>query len=170
MLSNLIVVAPLVVLLVGALQCASKPFATGATIDTEYDFSKVHSFAFARVPKKPLNSDHGKILRAALGEALEARGFRKVPEVGADIWISYDLGVLSSSSVSWGDQSTLGRGRIIVRAIDPASEREVWYGWSEARLRAHPDPERRIREAVAALLQGRVGTRDASASREGSPR
>jgi hypothetical protein len=163
MLSNRIIVALLAALLAAStLHCASKPFATGATIDTEYDFAKVHTFAFARVPRRPLASANGKILRAAVDEALKARGFREVSEADADIWIAYDIGILSSSSVSWGAQSTLGQGRIIVRAIDPATEREVWYGWGEAHLRAQPDPERRIREAVAALFEDRVGTRDAS--------
>jgi hypothetical protein len=162
MLSNRVTVVLLAVLLAAsALHCASKPFATGATIDTEYDFAKVNTFAFARVPKRPLNSDHGKILRAAVGEALEARGFQEVAEGDADIWIAYDIGIISSEMVTWG-QSSLGQGRIIVRAIDPTSEREVWYGWAEAHLRSHPEPERRIREAVAALFQDRVGTRNAS--------
>ncbi len=160
MLSNRTLVALLGALLAaGALHCASKPFATGATIDTEYDFANVNTFAFARVPKRPLTSDHGKILRAAVEEALKARGFEEAPEDQADIWIAYDIGILSSSSVSWGAQSTLGQGRIIVRAIDPSSEREVWYGWAEAHLRSQPDPESRIRAAVAALFRDRVGTR-----------
>ena len=163
MLSNRIVALLVALLAASALHCASRPFATGATIDTEYDFTKVNSFAFARVPKRPLNSDHGKILRAAVDEALTTRGFTETTESEADLWISYDIGILSSaSSVSWGDQSNLGRGRIIVRAMDPASEREVWYGWAEAHLRAQPDPERRIREALAALFQDRVGTRNAN--------
>jgi hypothetical protein len=70
--------------------------------------------------------------------------------------------VLSATSVSWASQSTLGQGRIIVRAIEPATQHEVWYGWAEANLRAQPDPERRIREAVAALFQNRVGSRSPS--------
>ena len=143
----------------GALHCAARPYATGAHIDTEYDFSRVQTFAFAMVPEKPLTSEHGKLLRATLEEALLERGFEQVAEGDADLWISYDLGVLSAMSVSWGSQSTLGKGRIIVRAIDPATRHEVWYGWAETNLRAQPEPERRIREAVAALFEGRVGSR-----------
>jgi hypothetical protein len=161
--SNRTIVALLVVLLsVSAVHCATQPFQTGANIDIEYDFSKVNTFAFAQVPKKPLESPHGQILRAALEEALKARGFQMVAEADADLWISYDIGTFSASSVSWGKQSNLGQGRIIARAIDPKTEREVWYGWAEANIRSQPDPERRIREAVAALFEGRVGTRDAS--------
>jgi hypothetical protein len=163
MLSNRSIVALLVVLLsLGAVHCATQLYKTDASIDTEYDFSTKNSFAFARVPKKPLTSPHGLILRAALEEALKARGFQMVEEADADLWISYDIGTFSVGSVSWGKQNNLGQGRIIVRAIDPASEHEVWYGWAEANLRSQPDPERRIREAVAALFEGRVGMRDAS--------
>ena len=44
MLSNRTLVALLGALLAaGALHCASKPFATGATIDTEYDFANVNT-------------------------------------------------------------------------------------------------------------------------------
>ena len=146
----------------GALHCAARPYATGAHIDTEYDFSQVQTFAFAMVPKRPLESAHGEILRAALEEALLARGVEQVGEGDADLWISYDIGVLSATSVSWGSQSTLGKGRIVARAIDPATGHEVWYGWAEANLRAQPDPERRIREAVAALFEARVGNRNPS--------
>ncbi len=145
---------------VGALHCATRPYATGAHIDTEYDFSKLDTFAFARVPQKPLHSTHGKMLREALAQALAARGFEQVSESDADLWISYDVGVMSATATSWGSQSTLGKGRIIARAIDPASGHEVWYGWAQANLRAQPDPERRIREAVAALFEDRVGARN----------
>jgi hypothetical protein len=151
-----------VLLALGALHCAAQPYATGAHIDTEYDFSRVETFAFAMVPARPLSSPHGQILRAALEEALLERGFEQVAEDDADLWISYDIGVLSATSVSWASQSTLGQGRIIVRALDPATRHEVWYGWAEANLRAQPDPERRIRQAVAALFESRVGSRDPS--------
>ncbi len=146
----------------GALHCAAQPYATGAHIDTEYDFSRVKTFAFAMVPTRPLTSPHGKVLRDALEEALLDRGFEQVAEDDADLWISYDIGVLSATSVSWARQSTLGKGRIIARAIDPATGHEVWYGWAEANLRAQPEPERRIREAVGALFENRVGSRGSS--------
>jgi hypothetical protein len=152
----------MVLLASGVLHCAAQPYATGAHIDTEYDFSQVRTFAFAMVPKRPLTSPHGEILRAALEEALQERGFEQVAEDEADLWISYDIGVLSAMSVSWASQSTLGQGRIIARAIDPATQHEVWYGWAEANLRAQADPERRVREAVAALFQNRVGSREPS--------
>ena len=139
-----------------SLHCATKPFATGSSADAEYDFASVKTFAFAMVPPRPLASENGKILRAAIQEALTQRGFQEVPETGADIWIAYDIGIFTASSVSWGKQGGRGQGRIIVRAIDPKQEREVWYGWAEARLRNSPDPERRIREAVNALAAERV--------------
>jgi hypothetical protein len=138
------------------LYCASSPYATGAHIDTEYDFEAVDRLAFARVPSKPLTSPHGKILRSALEESLTARGFEWVGEDEAQLWISYDVGVFSASSVSWGQQGGPGQGRIVVRAIDPETSREVWYGWAQAHLRSTPDPERRIRAAVEALLEDRV--------------
>jgi hypothetical protein len=153
--------AALLILLlgVGSLHCASRPFATGATVDAEYDFSSVKTFAFAQVPSKVLASANGKILRVAIDEALTARGFQEAEEADADIWIAYDIGIFSASSVSWGKQGGPGQGRIIVRAIDPKANHEVWYGWAEANLRSQPDPERRIREAVEALFQNRVGAR-----------
>ncbi len=135
--------------------CASSPYATGAHIDTEYDFAAVKRLAFARVPSKPLASPNGKILRSAIEESLMARGFEWVGEDEAQLWISYDVGVFSST-VSWGEQSGLGQGRIVVRAINPKTSREVWYGWAQANLRSTPDPERRIRAAVEALLEDRV--------------
>ena len=144
----------------GALHCATQLYQTGAHIDTEYDFSTVNSFAFAMVPRKPLESVHGKILRDALSEALTARAFEEVAEDAADLWISYDIGVLSATAVTWTRVANdPGKGRIIVRGIDPATRHEVWYGWAEANLRSTPDPERRIREAVAALFANRVGNR-----------
>jgi len=148
-----------VLLALGTLHCTSSPFATGASIDTEYDFSVVKNLAFAQVPKKTLGSVHGKILRAAVEESLTARGFDFVAEDEAQLWVSYDVGVFLAGDVSWGQQGGPGQGRIIVRAIDPASGREVWYGWAEAHLRSQPDPENRIRKAVEALFEGRVGTR-----------
>ena len=141
-----------------ALGCASEQYKTGANIDTEYDFTMVDNFAFAMVPSKPMGSNHGKILRQALKEALEVRGFKEVAKAGADLWISYDIGLVSDS-IAWGKQNTLGQGRIIARGIDPASRHEVWYGWAEANLRRQPDAERRIREAVEALFENRVGAR-----------
>lgn len=144
---------------VAGLHCASQPYATGATADAEYDFSQVASFAFAKVPQKAKDSENGKILRAAIGESLLARGFREAPEGDADIWVSYDVGVFTASAVSWSQQQGPGQGRIIVRALDPATGREVWYGWAEANLRRQPDPERRIRAAVEALFQSRVRSR-----------
>jgi hypothetical protein len=143
----------------GSLHCATKPFATGANADAEYDFSSVKTFAFNKVPKRPLNSDHGKILRAAIDESLKARGFEEVPVDSADLWIAYDIGIFTASSVSWGKQGGPGQGRVIVRAIDPKNDHEVWYGWAEANLRTHPDPEKRIREAVEALFDSRVRSR-----------
>lgn len=143
-----------------ALHCASTPFKTGSHIDTEYDFSGVDRVAFAQVPNKVMNSDHGKILRAAIEESLKARGFQWVGEGEAQLWISYDIGVFSASAVSWGQQGGPGSGRIIVRAIDPKTSHEVWYGWAQASLRSQPDPERRIREALEALFENRVGSRN----------
>ena len=157
-----LVALAMALLSLGALHCATQPYKTGAHIDTEYNFAEVHTFAFARVPQKPLDSTHGKMLREALADALTARGFEQVAEGDADLWISYDVGVMSATATSWGSQSTLGKGRIIVRAIDPTSGHEVWYGWAEANLRAQPEPDRRIREAVAALFEARVGTRNPS--------
>lgn len=141
------------------LHCASQPYKTGATVDSEYDFARVKTFAFAMVPKKALDSDNGKILRAAIGESLLARGFQEVPEAQADIWVSYDIGIFTASAVSWSEHQGPGQGRIIVRAFDPETGREVWYGWAEANLRRQPDPERRIRAAVEALFENRVGHR-----------
>ena len=61
----------MVLLASGVLHCAAQPYATGAHIDTEYDFSKVKTFAFALVPQKPLNSDNGKLLRDARANRLD---------------------------------------------------------------------------------------------------
>ncbi len=151
----------LLIALVGlvSLHCATKPFATGANADAEYDFASVKTFAFAMVPPRPLASANGKILRAAIQEALTQRGFKEVPEAEADIWVAYDVGIFTASSVSWGKQGGPGQGRIVVRAIDPKEKREVWYGWAEANLRSQPDPERRIRAAVEVLFQDRVKAR-----------
>lgn len=151
-----------ILLMAGSLHCATKLYDTGAHVDTAYDFSSVKTFAFALVPQKPLNSDHGKILRDAIAKGMTSRGFQETTQGSADLWISYDIGLISASSVSWGKQSTLGEGRIIVRAIDPATRHEVWYGWAEANLTRHPDPENKINAAVDALFEGRVRTRNAS--------
>ena len=145
-----------------AVHCATQPFKTGATADAEYDFASVKTMAFARVPQSALNSANGKILQAAVQESLEARGFSFVTEDAADLWISYDIGIFTASSVSWGKQGGPGQGRIIVRALDPKSGREVWYGWAEANLRANADPERRIRAAVETLFESRVRGRESS--------
>lgn len=153
---QILVVLAATLLLTSSLHCAAKPYTTGAHIDAEYDFSSVKTFAFALVPSKPLNSDNGKILRATIQQAMTARGFEEASQGSADLWIAYDVGILDAVSVSWGKQSTLGEGRIIVRAIDPATKHEVWYGWVEANLRRVPEPEKRIAEAVDALFQGRV--------------
>ena len=144
----------------GALHCATQPFKTGAHADSEYDFSSVKTVAFSRVPQKALNSEHGQMLRAAVEESLTSRGFEFVAVDAADLWISYDVGIFTASSVSWGKQGGPGQGRIVVRAIDPEQEREVWYGWAEANLRTNPDPERRIRSAVETLFDNRVRDRD----------
>ncbi len=144
---------------VAGLACATQPFKTGANADAEYDFASVKSFAFGMVPPRPLNSENGKILRAAIAESLTARGFQEVAEDEADLWIAYDVGIFTASSVSWGKQGGPGQGRIVVRAIDPEEKREVWYGWAEANLRSTPDPERRIRAAVEALFESRVRNR-----------
>jgi hypothetical protein len=143
----------------GSLHCATRPYATGANADAEYDFASVKTFAFGMVPPRPLNSENGKILRAAIAESLAARGFEEVDEAAADLWIAYDLGIFTASSVNWGKQGGPGQGRIVVRAIDPKEKREVWYGWAEANLRTNPEPERRIRAAVEALFENRVRTR-----------
>jgi len=153
---RIIPVALAAVLIAGTLHCATQLYQTGSTVDTQYDFSKVKTFAFAQVPEKPLNSANGKLLRQAIENAMKARGFDETTPGNADLWISYDIGVLSATSVSWGNQSTLGEGRIIVRAIDPASRHEVWYGWAEANLQRVPDPEARIPAAVDTLFQTRV--------------
>lgn len=146
-------------LALGSLHCATSPFATGAHADTTYDFASVERLAFNEVPKKVMGSDHGKILRAAIEESLTKRGFQWVGEGEAQLWISYDVGVFHASAVTWGQQGGPGEGRIIVRGIDPASGREVFYGWAEAHLRSHPEPEKNIRRAVEALFDGRVGSR-----------
>jgi hypothetical protein len=148
-----------ILLALAALHCQSSPYETGAHIDTEYDFSRVERLAFSKVPAKPLNSEHGKILRAALEESLSARGFQWVAEGEAQLWISYDVGVFSASAISWSEHSGPGEGRIVVRAIDPETSREVWYGWAQANLRAKPDPERRIRAALEALFAERIRPR-----------
>ena len=75
---------------------------TGAHIDTEYDFSKAKTFAFALVPQKPLTSEHGKMVRTAIENALTGRGFEMTTQGTADLWISYDLGVLSPQKVAGG--------------------------------------------------------------------
>jgi hypothetical protein len=147
------------VLIAGALACATVEYPSGANVDTEYDFSKVKTFAFALVPEKPLNSEHGKMLRQAIEQSMIARGFEMTSEGVADLWIAYDIGLISASSVNWGDQSTLGEGRIIVRANDPATRHEVWYGWAEAHIRRDGNPSARIPAAVEALFEGRVRNR-----------
>ncbi len=142
-----------------ALHCTSQPFATGVNSDAEYDFAAVKTLAFAQVPQKTLDSANGKILRAAVEESLTARGFQFVAKDQANLWISYDIGIFTASSVSWGKQGGPGQGRIIVRAIDPKTGREVWYGWAEANLRTQPDPDKRIRQAVEALFDTRIRPR-----------
>ncbi len=39
-------------LAIGAASCASRPYATGANIDADYDFSKVTTFAFGKIRPK----------------------------------------------------------------------------------------------------------------------
>ena len=143
-------------LLLASVGCQSTPYDTGAHADASYDFASKKTYAFNKVPPKVVDSANGQILRAELAAVLKSRGLSEVAVEQADLWFSYDVGIFRASQVSWGEQSTLGEGRIIIRVIDPKSGSEVWYGWAEARLLENPEPERRIHEALQALVAKRV--------------
>jgi hypothetical protein len=136
--------------------CQTTPYDTGANADASYDFASKKTYAFNKVRPKVIDSANGKILRAELASLLKSRGLTEVAVDQADLWFSYDVGTFKASQISWGEQSTLGEGRIVIRVIDPKTDTEVWYGWAEARLLKAPDPERRIREALEALVAQRV--------------
>ena len=45
-------------LAIGAASCAARPYATGANIDAEYDFSQVTTFAFGKIRPKVTKSEY----------------------------------------------------------------------------------------------------------------
>ena len=141
--------------LAGTFACQTKRFRSDASIDSDYDFSKIDTFAVVRVQEKVLASPNGRIAGQAIRESLEKRGYEEVPEDQADVWVSYDLGTFAATRLSWGSGHR-GEGRLIFRVIDPKTGREVYYGWVEGKLRTTPDPENSIRQAVEELLSARV--------------
>lgn len=135
--------------------CASSRYKTHAHVDTEYDFSKVDSYALQPIRAKAAESAGGKQLADALRDSLKSRGYEEVAAEQADVLISYDLGRYAPAKLSGANSFAITEGTLTVRVIDPPTGRTVWYGWVETRMRTDDD-DSVIGEAVEALFEDQI--------------
>jgi len=145
-----------VVVLVAASGCAGSRYRTSAHFDTEYEFSRVHTFAFHPPRPKTKSSEYGQILEQALRDHLVARGYEERTFPEADVMITYDLGRYAPAKLSGANSFAITEGTISVSVIDRPSQRTVWYGWVESRLRPGDDAAKVINGAVDALFADQV--------------
>jgi len=135
--------------------CASSRYRTSAHFDTEYDFSKVDSFALQPQRGKSSASPGGPILEESIRRQLTSRGYEEVSVDEADVIIRYDLGRYAPAKLSGANSFARTEGTLMVSVIDPPTGRSVWYGWVETRLRSDDD-EAVIEEALDALFAWRI--------------
>ena len=158
----------LCVAVVGVLGCASNRYKTAVNVDTEYDFSKVDSYALKPQREKAAGSAGGQRVAAALRKGLEERGYREVAEDEADVLVSYDLGRFAPAKLSGSNSFAITEGTLTVSVLDPPSGRVVWYGWVETRLRPNDD-DAVIDEAVGALFEDRIPVAPGSGGETSAP-
>lgn len=141
---------------IGTMGCSSSGrYKTSANVDTEYEFSKVDSFALKPLRAKAAGSPGGHVLASALRDGLTARGYTEVPADEADVFISYDLGRYAPAKLSGSSSFAITEGTLTVRVIDPPTGRTVWYGWVETRMRSDDD-DAVIGQAVDALFADQI--------------
>jgi len=136
--------------------CAGGRYETSAHFDTEYDFSRVASFALAPARTKSSDSESGRLVEEALREHLVARGYREVPRPEADVLVGYDVGRYAPAKLSGSNSFAITEGTLSVSVVDPETRRTVWYGWVETALGPEDQPDVVIGEAVDALFRDQL--------------
>ena len=156
--------------------CARYRVATD--FDPRFDFAAVRTWQWAQVPGRAIENDprltndlvHER-MRAALEEALRARGYAQV-EAGANVAVAYHLGIERKIDITtlyspapFFHHGYMGvqelqvreyeRGTLLVDMLTPDQGRLVWRGTTQSRLHERGTPEQRdirARRAVDAVL------------------
>jgi uncharacterized protein DUF4136 len=100
-------------------------------------------------------------IRAAVDDALAARGFTEVPYAEADVHVAFSVGTVVRYRLEGGRDSWVAglepaepktKGTLHVYLLHPGDEKEVWHGWTSKWLEKSDDPDIVIREAVAKVM------------------
>lgn len=153
-----------------------------ADFEEGLDFSVFETFYLAPPPTTapvglPGYSEiRGRELNERLATALEAKGYRRVEEEGADLVVSFTLAgelredVRSSGGVAFGAPRYRGwygatwyepslytvsyvKGTLVVDAFDRARERIVWHGWSSVSLYSESDAASKTDAVIEAIME-----------------
>lgn len=112
--------------------------------------------------------DNERLLRAAIDDALAARGFQKVPREQAQLLVAFSVGVRvryrvegvdeRSAVTATGPGEPQTKGTLNIYLLDRAQEQEVWHGWTSKWLTKGEDPKTVIDEAVGKIMAVYPGT------------
>jgi Domain of unknown function (DUF4136) len=160
--------AGLVLALLGGSACAGK---VHDEVAPGYRLAELDSYAW--VTEEPVliqlgdsnpnvrTVDNERRLRAAIDNALAARGLAKVAFGEADVHVAFSVGTEARYRLEGGHDSWIAglepstrqtKGTLHIYLLHPGDQREVWHGWTSKWLSKSDDPDTVVREAVAAIM------------------
>ncbi len=155
-----------ILLLLGG--CASVSVQTD--FDQEADFGKYTTFKWVPADRRPENKskldnslNRARIIRAVNRE-LEAKGFREVRKGKADLLVNYFIGVHDKVNVTTVGYGTWRRpyrrvtyhykeSTLTIDLVDPGLKQLVWRGSGSDVIARRDNIEKRINDAVKAILK-----------------
>ncbi len=143
--------------------------------DAKADFSRLHAYAWAprEKPANPIveNTLVSNRIKDAVDRELAAKGFRRVDGRGADFLVDFATSARSHVDVrtwptwcwgrvgrgfgGWHDRVEViqyVQGTLVVGVVDPATNDLLWRGTATRALDEDSGSEKRVDEAVKAVL------------------
>ncbi|PRQ05594.1 DUF4136 domain-containing protein [Enhygromyxa salina] len=107
------------------------------------------------------NVENEKRIRAAVERELEAKGLKKATGDEAQLVFAFTVGTkvryqiqggVTGLDLVAGEAASVTRGTLSLYAFDPASNVQVWSGWTTKDLEPGEDPDAVINAAVSVVM------------------
>ena len=158
---------PLLALVLAFVLPACSGLKVNSDYDAEADFSVYATFAWLPAPvasdeaqARGVSEILGERIQRAVDANLATKNMRKVSKAEAQLLVTYHLSVeekieFNDPYYAYDRVSTYEEGTMLIDLIDAKTERLIWRGSAQARIKnldSAEQREERIREVVAAIL------------------
>ena len=144
----------------------------GTKYDRDADFSGLETFGWdeARTVRPEQGrmaqgNDVDVMIREAIQKQLESQGFRFDADA-ADFLVTYDTALVPvttveserreiTAGVSWVFDGTIQsymEGTLVLTIYDAGTDKPIWSGWTEGKIKDPQNPEKQIKKVIKQLL------------------